>query len=156
MLLRAGETVVLREESQYFDIQGLNLGTLYLTNQRLVFEKKAGGGLFRGPRESTLVDCTFDGIVNVSVHQPLLGGAALHVEFNSWDAQFTVADPHQWQQELARLKASLPTRVGNPPSMPQQVVQHTIERQVVKVRCRHCGTLNLETDRVCEACHAPL
>jgi hypothetical protein len=59
------------------------------------------------------------------------------------------------QQSMAALPSSQPYYPAPPPP-PQRVVQHTIERQVVKVRCRRCGTLNMETDRLCAACQAPL
>ncbi len=36
------------------------------------------------------------------------------------------------------------------------IVVHTIERQVVKVRCRHCGKLGNEVDGKCPSCGAPL
>ncbi len=42
------------------------------------------------------------------------------------------------------------------PGVPEEIVQNTIERDVVKIRCQHCGALNLETDNACSACGAPL
>lgn len=35
-------------------------------------------------------------------------------------------------------------------------VIHTIERQVVKIRCRHCGSLVNEVEGKCPSCGAPL
>ncbi len=62
------------------------------------------------------------------------------------------------KQEQQSERASPPTQPHYPMPPPQvhQIVQHTIERQVVKVRCRHCGALNVETDGRCVACSAPL
>lgn len=61
------------------------------------------------------------------------------------------------RQKLAgRSEGMLPSIQPYYPMPPPSVVQQTVERQVVKVRCRHCGALNLETSTICVACKAPL
>jgi hypothetical protein len=148
MLLRAGEAIVLQAEARYWGADGPAFGTLYLTNQRLVFEQEAGGVL-TGSSTRTFLDCGFDEIVNVGLSKPLLSEPVLLVELSRWSGQFRLADPQRWLEEVARLKAeSKPQIPGGAP--------HIIERQVVKVRCRHCGALNIETDSQCFACNAPM
>ena len=41
-----------------------------------------------------------------------------------------------------------------PPAPVQQTYVH--ERETVKVRCRNCGSLNLETQNFCQSCGAPM
>jgi hypothetical protein len=148
MLLRAGEAIVLQAGVRYWGADGPAFGTLYLTNQRLVFEQEAGGVL-TGSSTRTFLDCGFDEIVNIGLSKSPLGKLALRVELREWSGQFRLADPQRWLEEVTRLKAeSRPQIPGGAP--------HIIERQVVKVRCRHCGALNIETDSQCFACHAPL
>jgi len=42
------------------------------------------------------------------------------------------------------------------PASQTYVREREITREVVKSRCPNCGSLNLETDRVCGACGAPI
>lgn len=43
-----------------------------------------------------------------------------------------------------------------PPLINPVVVQQTVEKQVVMVRCRYCGTLADPAGRTCPSCGAPL
>jgi rubrerythrin len=45
---------------------------------------------------------------------------------------------------------------STPASGGVRTVIHTIERQVVKIRCRHCGNLVNEVEGKCPSCGAPL
>ena len=53
---------------------------------------------------------------------------------------------------LEKAQNPLPQSVGAAPPPATQVV----EKEVVKVRCRYCGTLNDESSRVCSSCGATL
>lgn len=125
------------------------MGAAYLTNFRLVFETVRSRGVLRAPQEIVIVNCPLDYIVNASVGKALMGRPVLYVQARTGQGEFEFSDPARWQGEIAAVRAA--PRGGVPP-----VVERTIERQVVKVRCRNCGSLNPETDRVCEACKAPL
>ena len=56
------------------------------------------------------------------------------------------------RENLVRSQAPVAQNVAPPPPMPAEVV----EKEVVKVRCRYCGTLNDESSRVCSSCGATL
>ncbi len=164
MLLSSGERLVLSEACESAGGQNRMVGTLYLTNFRLVFEVKEGGGLLRAPKEVTMIDCPFGQILNAAVSKPVLGRPVLLVETGGTEWEFKVADPSRWEGEIARIRAtpvpSLPPAPAPstppPPPPPQEIVRDTIEREVVKIRCQHCGALNSETDNECSACGAPL
>jgi hypothetical protein len=117
---------------------------------RIVFEMQQSKGFLAAPQIVTIVNSPLENVVDASVGKTLMGQLVLHVQSRTGQGEFRVADPARWQREIAALMASMP-RGGPPP-----LLQHTIERQVVKVRCRHCGSLNVETDRVCATCRAPL
>ncbi len=38
----------------------------------------------------------------------------------------------------------------------KETKEHTIEKETVKIRCRHCGALNIETQNFCANCGAKL
>lgn len=50
------------------------------------------------------------------------------------------------------LPAPAGSRFATPPPPPQVIYRETI---VVKVPCKHCGYLNLNTDSRCSSCGAP-
>ncbi len=163
MLLTPGERLVVSEACESVGGQRTTLGTLYLTNYRLVFEMKEGGGLLRAPKDVTMIDCPVGQILNAAVSKPLLGHPVLLVETGGTEWEFKVGDPARWEGEIARIRASpapsqvaMPPPPAAPPPPPEEIVQNTIERDVVKIRCQHCGALNLETDNACSACGAPL
>jgi len=56
------------------------------------------------------------------------------------------------RENLVRSQVPMAQNVAPPPPMPAEVV----EKEVVKVRCRYCGTLNDESSRVCSSCGATL
>ncbi len=133
-----------------------HVGTAYLTNHRMVFEAQMGGGLFEAARIVTIVNTPMERIVDAAVSFPRFGPPVLHVQTTTGNGVFNLSNPGRWQHEIAAMKAVAPRPGPGPAPAPPPVMQHTIEREVVKVRCRHCGTLNLETDRMCASCRAPL
>jgi hypothetical protein len=130
-------------------------GVLYLTSQRLVFESSISPGLMRGllqGRETvTVLDAPLAHVRNASVQRRRLGNDRLHVELTTGRPSFDVLDPEGWIGQLAAAKRALPSTLTSPP-----VFVQTIERQVVKVRCRYCASLGNEIDGRCPNCGAPL
>jgi hypothetical protein len=129
-------------------------GVLYVTNQRVVFEARAARrGL--APRSSgdtqTHLDASLHELRNVTVRRPRVGRPRLVLELAHGRPSFDVLEPDAWAATIAQAKRALP-----PPTGPFSGTVHTIERQVVKVRCRFCGTLGNEVDGRCPACGAPL
>jgi hypothetical protein len=128
-------------------------GVLYLTNHRVVFETAPSRGVVRdlvhGRETEMPVDAPLTLLRNVTVLRPRLGRPRLHLEVHRARLTFDVLDPETWRAAIADARQALPPPGGTPAT-------HTIERQVVKVRCRFCGSLANEVDGRCPSCGAPL
>ena len=158
MLLHSGESKL---RSSYAVIEGYGPesyrgpGVLYLTTQRLIFESSVSSGLVRGlmlGRETvTVLETPLGHVRNASVRRGRLGRARLQLELTVGRPSFDVLDPEAWTAAIATAKQSMP-----PPAVGGAVTMHTIERQVVKIRCRYCGSLGNEVDGRCPTCGAAL
>ncbi len=158
MLLHPGESKL---RSSYAVIEGYGpesyrgAGVLYLTTHRLLFESSVSGGFVRGivrGRDTvTVMEAPLTHVRNVFVRQGRLGRARLQVELTAGRPAFDVLDPEAWTAAIATAKHSMP-----PPPAAGPVATYTFERQVVKVRCRYCGTLGNEVDGRCPSCGAAL
>lgn len=158
MLLEPGESLhrsayaVLDAGPISSDARGA--GVLYLTSHRLVFEAPVSRGAVRdlvGGRDTQLaINAALAEIRNASVRRGRLGRPRLVVETGAGRAAFDVLEPDAWTAAIAQAKRETPTRT--PPAA--HVV--TVERQVVKVRCRFCGALGNEVHGRCPSCGAPL
>jgi hypothetical protein len=130
-------------------------GVLYLTTQRMVFESSVSPGLVRGlvhGREIiTVLDAPLVHVHNASVRRRRIGSDLLIVELTAGRPSFDVLDPEGWISQIGAAKRTAPPTLSSPP-----VFVQTIERQVVKVRCRYCGSLGNEVDGRCPNCGAPL
>ncbi|SRR6266566_744026 len=63
--------------------------------------------------------------------------------------------PSQLEQvQLESMQQAVPPMYYAPPAPAQQTYVH--ERETVKVRCRNCGSLNLETQNFCQSCGASM
>ena len=127
-------------------------GVLYLTNLRIVFESPASRGRLgrRKPGETvTQFEVSLHGLRNVSVRRVRLARPRLVLEVAHGRPSFDVLEPDAWTSTIAQAKRALPPPTGTGATL-------TIERQVVKVRCRFCGTLGNEVDGRCPSCGAPL
>ena len=167
-LLSAGEAVVLQEPCAMGD----RSGTLFLTNLRVVFEGKKSQGLVhqlvRGAQTVALMDIPLWQVSDVHADKPLIGRASLRIDAMGRSYRFGVRDATHWRSAIGNARALIPhpgSPVGglgqpvvvnvqaaqSPPAM-----QHTIERQTVKVRCRFCGNLGDESIGKCPNCGAVL
>jgi hypothetical protein len=153
MLLHSGETL---RRSAYGVLEGdapetaRGPGILYLTNQRLVFEA-VRGGVGRGREPVTVMDAALAQVRNVAVRRARLGRDRLLVELTMGRPVFDVLDPAAWTTAIAAAK-----RAGPAGTLGSALAPTVIERQVVKVRCRFCGSLGNEVDGRCPRCGAPL
>ncbi len=161
MLLGPGEGVLRSEYAVLLEghgpgIEGRSTGVLYLTNHRCLFETNVSRGvvhtLVRGRDTTILLDAHLPTLRNVSVKRPRLGKPRLVIETPHARAAFDVLDPDAWFRAVAEARQALPS----PYTPPAGNVTHTIERQVVKVRCRFCGLLGNEVDGRCSGCGASL
>jgi len=158
MLLHAGESKL---RSSYAVIEGFGPaayqgpGVLYLTTQRVIFESNVSGGLVRGivrgKETVTVLEVPLSHVRNASVRRGRLGRPWLQLELTAGRPSFDVLDPDAWTAAIAVAKHALPA-----PGSMGPVTLHTIERQVVKIRCRYCGTLGNEVDGRCPTCGAAL
>lgn len=156
MLLSAGERqirsayAVIGSEHRPEGVRGP--GVLYLTNQRLVFEAPASRGMvkdFLQGRDSRLVfDHTLHEIVNATVRRGRVGGPRLIVEVQNERVSFDVLEPDAWLSAIAQTKRVFASSEAH--------IAKVIERQVVKVRCRYCGSLGNEVEGRCPYCGAAL
>jgi hypothetical protein len=156
MLLHSGES---RLRSAFAVLEGdspehaQGPGVLYLTTQRLVFEtshpRRAMRSLVEGRGTWTAMDASLAQVRNVEVRRPRIGRERLVVELTVGRPAFDVLDPDAWAAAIALAKRTAPL-----PGVPSST--HVIERQVVKIRCRYCGSLGNEVDGRCPTCGAPL
>ncbi len=127
-------------------------GVLYLTNRRLLFEAPASRGLMRdllqGKENHLAWDERLPEIRNVSVRRGRVGRPRLVVEVARGRPVFDVLEPEAWAGAIAEARYGAAASAA--PAM------HTVEREIVKVRCRYCGNLAHETSGRCAACGAPL
>lgn len=151
VLLGPGEERRRTEHAVPFRVgEGSGRGSLYLTNVRLVLESMPSGRLASGA-PSTVLEVPLDQVRNAAVGSALGRRRYLSVEAGSPGLRLDVVDPGAWVKAIAEAKASLPA-----PRPSGTVVTHTIERHVVKIRCRHCGSLSEESRDRCPNCGAAL
>lgn len=172
MLLNNGEKVILRERN--VKLVGYDkTGTLYLTNQRIFLER-------------ILVQSKMMGLKKERIEQPIFIKPLFHITdiiaeknllMKSHKLKITTAktvyelkvnDPEVWIKHTIQAKKGEQPRVAQqtiqPPitvnvvqSTPSQVTQkEVVERQVIKIRCRYCGSLVDETNGKCPKCGATL
>jgi len=130
-------------------------GVLYLTTQRLIFESTVSRGIVRGLAQGkeivTVLEAPLPHIRNATIRRGRIGHDRLVVELIAGRPSFDVLDPDAWIAAIALAKRSMPpSHTGLP------MVLQTVERQVVKVRCRYCGGLGNEVDGRCPTCGAAL
>ena len=144
---------------------GRRRGTLYLTNLRLVLEVDASDRMLDRLSGATRPQTAFEAIPgevrNAHLVRRLFGTPVLQVELRGQQYFLITPEAPEWVDLLARHRAApppppppLPPPPPPPPPPAPHVIQ-TIERQVVKVRCRHCGQLSDETLVRCPSCGAP-
>jgi hypothetical protein len=129
-------------------------GVLYATNQRVVFEARAvrrGIGKRSLSGSETQFELSLYDLRNVTVRRRRVGRPWLVLEVRHLHPAFDVLEPEAWAGTLAQARRGLP-----PPFGPGSGSVTTIERQVVKVRCRYCAALGNEVDGRCPSCGAPL
>jgi hypothetical protein len=156
MLLAPGEQ---RIRSAYAVIDGDHrpdgvqaAGVLYLTNHRIAFEAPSTRGVVRdflhGRDTRLVVDHPLAEILNASVRQGRIGRPWLVVQLRHGHPAFDVLDPESWVHAIGVAKSAFVAPAESPATV--------VERQVVKVRCRYCGSLAREADGRCPYCGAGL
>ena len=89
--------------------------------------------------------------VNVSVRRGRIRGPRLVVDLAHLRPAFDLLEPDVWAAAIAQARRELPAAAA-PGTAPATIV----EREVVKIRCRYCGTLGSEGEARCPYCGASL
>lgn len=159
------------KEGNVESINQKRAGTLFLTNQRLFLERVVIQSKMMGFKkertEQPLVVASLSNITDVSAEKNLmLKSHKLKVTTSKGVHEFRVTDPEDWIRRIIDAKKGKSSNLVHPqPPITINVVQQaptqsiqkeTIERQIVKIRCRHCGTLVDETKGKCPSCGATL
>ncbi|MGI0151917.1 MAG: hypothetical protein ACREC5_08280 [Thermoplasmata archaeon] len=164
MLLHPGERVshqgLLRRDEDG------RTASIILTNLRLVIEIHGRGGLFSIESAQTAIDVPWHHVHNAVAIRKLLGQPILQIDTARSRSLWKTDQPDEWVRAIAHMKSALGYTPPPPPgsatspafvvNLPPPPPTRTIERQVVKVRCRHCGNLANEVPGRCERCGAPL
>ncbi len=155
MLLSGDETEILREHVvPYRGPHGEGRATFFLTTTRLVIEEPRERRL-RPAEVHTILDIPLPAVTNATVGVLLRRPRYLLIEIGPQKLRAEVVDPMKWVHAIQAAKVG-PAPEAPVPTPPPAAPVHTIERQVVKVRCRHCGTLSDEVLSRCPSCGAPL
>jgi hypothetical protein len=152
MLLSVGESVVLREHVVPYR-WGEQSGrvTVHLTTLRVVLERPPRGGLLSSRVAATVLDVPLRNVTNASLGAVLRRARFVSLETSLGEVLLDVVDPPKWLAAIAAARAGVAHASAAPAT-----VTHTIERHVVKIRCRHCGTLSDERQDRCPSCGAAL
>ena len=144
----------------------VNIDSVVITNQRVILRHPHALGL-----RKDYTDYGYQDVANVVLDKGILrstirctlrfGGEPLELaELPNSEAQSAYG---LIRENLVRYQSpSVSAAVGMPPNSraqgqptmppPSTGEQVVIEKEVVKVRCKYCGTLNDETARVCSSC----
>ncbi len=109
-IYQVGEHEILKEEADY--VYGENEshdGFLYLSDKRLIFEKKGRRGLLKASPPQVIVDVYLHQISNISSAVPKIRAftkKTLTVEYKNGDdlvkTRFHLQDPIRWETEIRR------------------------------------------------------
>jgi hypothetical protein len=155
--LQPGEQVILKQRALYGRMALSHKDLLCVTNERVlvVVNDKQGCRVANSWRLEQLGPVQFQ---MRGGQQTTLIVAGSKVELKDWNAQSVCQTiEHAKAQRVRAVDAA--TAAAKPPPPPQVVREiHEKEtiREVVKVPCRYCHTLNLMNSAKCLSCGAPL
>jgi hypothetical protein len=143
----------------------VNIDSVVLTNERVILRHPHAMGL-----RKDYTDYSYNDMSNVKLDKGILrstirctlrfGGVPLElVDLPNSEAQSAYA---LIRENLVRYQSPSTSAAGMPPNLqaqrqstpvtPTPGTPVVIEKEVVKIRCKYCGTLNDETARVCSSC----
>lgn len=110
---QVGEHEILTEVASYVtggvDSEDFTNGTLYLSDKRIVFERKGRRGLLKASPPQTLVEIYLYEVTNISSAVPkikMLTKKSLTIEYRRDDVtekvRFRIFDPVQWEKEVRK------------------------------------------------------
>jgi hypothetical protein len=159
--LRPGESITKSEEARE---DGIGRGTLYLTNQRLLFVKTGGILIFSG-RPEIRAEYPLDQIGELGVEGTVV--KKLVVGSRGYRHGFRVKDPDGW---TATIRSAISNYMSVTPAAPQPIAQPPappplgIPQPTIKPTpvprawsfCPYCGTKLPSQARFCPHCGAQL
>ena len=154
-LLGTGESVLRKARA----VSGSGRrGELFLTTDRLIFEAPRESGLRHRHLVSKIFSVMLIELGNANVSKPFLGSPVLRLEAPGVDATLRLEEAGAWYNAIvkAREAAFAAPKAAPQPAGLSTRETHTVERQVVKVRCRYCGNLTDEIEGKCASCGAKL
>ena len=163
-LLGSSEVVQLYIRQKIYHPK-VNIDSIVLTNQRVILRHPHALGL-----KKDYTDYTYQDISNVKLDKGILrstircslrfGGVPLELpDLPNSDADRAYGlireNLARWQSPPASATPGMPPSfqtLRQPAPAPPAAAPVVIEKEVVKIRCKYCGTLNDETARVCSSC----
>ncbi|HYC11078.1 MAG TPA: PH domain-containing protein [Nitrososphaerales archaeon] len=163
-LLGSNEAVQLYIRQKIYHPK-VNIDSIVLTNQRVILRHPHALGL-----KKDYTDYTYQDISNVRLDKGILrstircalrfGGVPLELpDLPNSDADRAYGlireNLARWQLPQASAPAGMSPslQVSRQPAPVTPAAEPVvIEKEVVKIRCKYCGTLNDETARVCSSC----
>jgi hypothetical protein len=132
-------------------------GILTLGGGRLVFTRTDG---FLSKTERIVISIPVDAIHNINV-EGFLGKKLVILVDNTRIPgiprhEFEVGDPIYWTNMIRNEMVSSIAARDNQIQPMREVYIKEINREIVKVPCRYCGSLNVMTDKKCSSCGAPI
>ncbi|HEV2316577.1 MAG TPA: hypothetical protein VGV89_03265 [Thermoplasmata archaeon] len=170
MLFNPGESIY--HTAQVYSESDGSVATLYLTDQRLAVELAGRGGLLGARPAEVQVNAAWVHVRNAPAIRKMIGRPFLQIETTNSRSMWKTEEAERLVDHIAQMKSRFGYLPPPPPPptgpaavpLPHGVVvnvapsapSQTIERQVVKVRCRYCGKLGDEVLGHCPSCGAAL
>jgi hypothetical protein len=141
----------------------ISIDSVVITNERIILRHPHAMGL-----KKDFTDYGYKDVANVAIDKGMMrstvkltlrfGGDPLVLgDLPNKDAQFAYG---LIRENIAKYQAPFPQSGAAPSQVPQAqtapAAEEVVEREIVKIRCRYCGTLNDETSKVCSSCGANL
>lgn len=134
---------------------GSKTGTLTLTSKRLVFESQSG--VFS---KNTFVNADFPltTVENVTTEGRLTKKVVFVLKHGNIPLryEFAVSDPELWRNKALDTIGQGSEAASSASGTPVMKEKEVIIKEIVKIPCRYCGTLIVNTDTYCSSCGAAL
>lgn len=165
MILKPGERQLRKQDATYVRSKE-ELGTLTLTNERLVFEIYVKAG-FRHAVGRTVLEVLLDNLQS-SQATPGTGGAgaapgSLQVQTAKGIDRFDLDRPEEWVEEISNAKLARPPVPGSAPAPAPSITVNVNVAPTgglpappppIRVRCPYCRSVYDEAKGRCPSCGA--
>jgi hypothetical protein len=134
-------------------------GILTVGGGSLVFTRKDG---LISKKERVVVTIPTDAVVNVNIEGMIRKKLVILVDGTKVPGiprhEFELADPYRWKNAIQTEMGSKIIKQSQPPqSQPTKEIHvKEIIREIVKIPCKYCGTLNEITEKKCSNCGASI